>query len=629
MSATIAPNQTPSPAAPPAALPLSQDQLGQLSQLVAGLEGPGLWWLSGYTAGLARAQALPTGQPAAVSAPEIHTGQSLTIVYGSQTGNARRLAEQLARQSEGAGLAVRLLRADAYPLRELKSERLLYIVISTQGEGDPPDDARGLVEFITGRRAPALKELKFAVLGLGDSSYPKFCAIGRLLDERLEALGGTRLLARGDADLDLEAVADPWLSQAFSAAREALGSRATSATVTPLRPLLAAAAAGQFTRARPFAAELLANQRITGRGSDRDTRHLEVSLEGSGLHYEPGDALGVWPVNAPELVQEVLETLGLDGDHTVTRAGESLPLREWLGSRRELTRLSRPFVARHAAGTGSDVLERVLEPENAADFTRLLAGHQVIDLLRLYPGAWSGEDLVAALRPLAPRMYSIASSQKLVGNEAHLTVDRVEYSNAGRLRSGAASSFLARAAEGERLPVFIEHNERFRLPQDGSRDIVMIGPGTGVAPFRGFIQDRVATGATGRNWLLFGNPHRRSDFLYQVEWQQALQRGELHRLDMAFSRDQVRSVRSSTADVEAPQRKVYVQHRLREQGARLFAWLQDGAHLYVCGDATRMARDVHATLLEIISLQGSKSDEEAGEFLNELARQGRYARDVY
>nr|MBA3485586.1 flavodoxin domain-containing protein [Lysobacter sp.] len=305
MSATSAPNQTPLHAAPAAALPLSQDQLAQLSQLVAGLEGAGLWWLSGYTAGLAQAQALPTAQRPAVSAPEIHTGQSLTIVYGSQTGNSRRLAEQLARQSEGAGLAVRLLRADAYPLRELKNERLLYIVISTQGEGDPPDDARGLVEYITGKRAPALKELKFAVLGLGDSSYPQFCAIGRQLDERLEALGGTRLLTRGDADLDLEAVADPWLSQAFSAARDALGARATSATVTALRPL--AAAVGQFTRARPFAAELLANQRITGHGSDRDTRHLELSLEGSGLHYEPGDALGVWPVNAPELVQEVLD----------------------------------------------------------------------------------------------------------------------------------------------------------------------------------------------------------------------------------------------------------------------------------------------------------------------------------
>ncbi|MBA3487698.1 MAG: assimilatory sulfite reductase (NADPH) flavoprotein subunit, partial [Lysobacter sp.] len=314
---------------------------------------------------------------------------------------------------------------------------------------------------------------------------------------------------------------------------------------------------------------------------------------------------------------------------TVTRADESLPLREWLASRRELTRLSRPFIARHAAGTGSEVLERLLTPENAADFTRLLAEHQVVDLLRLYPGAWSGEDLVAALRPLAPRMYSISSSQKLVGSEAHLTVDRVEYSNAGQLRSGAASSFLARAAEGERLPVFIEHNERFRLPQDGSRDIVMIGPGTGVAPFRGFLQDRVATGATGRNWLLFGNPHRRSDFLYQVEWQQALQRGELHRLDLAFSRDQVRSIQSSAADVQTSHRKVYVQHRLREQGAQLFAWLQEGAHLYVCGDATRMARDVHATLLEIIAQHGNKSDEEASEFLNELARQGRYARDVY
>ncbi|MDQ3269200.1 MAG: sulfite reductase flavoprotein subunit alpha, partial [Pseudomonadota bacterium] len=350
MSASIASSQMPVQAAPAEALPLSQEQFAQLSQLAGGLDGAGLWWLSGYAAGLARSQ--PLAPRPAAAAPEAVATQALTIIYGSQTGTAQGLAEKLASQAEAAGLAVRLLRADAYPTRELRNERLLYFVISTQGEGDPPDDARGLVEFIAGKRAPALKDLKYAVLGLGDSSYPRFCEIGRLLDQRLAELGGTRLFARGDADFDLETVAEPWLAQALSVARETLGTRPNTATVTPLRPL-ATAAPAEFTRDNPFPAELLANQRITGRGSDRDTRHVELSLEGSGLHYEPGDALGVWPSNPPALVTEVLDALQLDGTGTITRAGESLPLREWLSQRRELTRLSRPFVARHAAESGS------------------------------------------------------------------------------------------------------------------------------------------------------------------------------------------------------------------------------------------------------------------------------------
>ncbi|MDQ3228533.1 MAG: assimilatory sulfite reductase (NADPH) flavoprotein subunit [Pseudomonadota bacterium] len=599
MSATVSP-----------APPLSFDQATLLSRLTEGLDGAGLWWLSGYAAGLARSHAAPA-RPVAVPASESQAAQTLTIVYGSQTGNAKRLAETLAQQAENAGLATRLLRADAYPVRELRNERHLFIVISTQGDGDPPDDARAFVEFITGKRAPELKQLKYAVLGLGDSSYPQFCAIGRQLDERLAELGASRLLDRGDADLDVETIADPWLARALDTARDALKSQPPSATVTPLRPLPAAPA---FTRATPFAAELLANQRITGRGSDRDIRHVEVSLKDSGLHYEPGDALGMWPVNPPALVDAVMQALELEGGTVVTRDAQSLPLRQWLSSRRELTRLTRPFVATHAAHARSDALNRLLAPGNAEDFARLLAEQQVIDLLRMYPGAWSADELVGALRPMAPRLYSIASSQKAVGDEAHLTIAHVEYERDGDTRWGAASNFIARAAECDSLPVCIEHNERFRLPKDASRDIIMIGPGTGVAPFRGFVQERVVVGASGRNWLLFGNPHGRSDFLYQLEWQRALKQGGLHRLDLAFSRDQ--------------SEKVYVQHRLHEHGRELYAWLQNGAHLYVCG-ATRMAKDVRAALLDVISQHDGRSVDDANDYLNDLQAQGRYARDVY
>ena len=565
--------------APP--IPLPEDKSLLLARLLEGLDSHALWWLSGYSAGLA---ANPVASlPTASAMPETRAAPA-TVLFGSQTGNARRIAERLARDIESGGIPARLLRADAYPLRELKNERLLYIVISTQGDGDPPDDARAFVEHLRGKRAPALAELRFAVLGLGDSSYPQFNAVGRLLDERLAELGAQRLFARGEADLDIETVADPWRRQALDRAREIAPKAQQRASVVPLR---AAATIPAHDRDRPFAAELLANQRITARDSDKDVRHLELSLEGSGLDYEPGDSLGVWPRNAPALVDEVLDILELDAAAPVAFAGETLPLGEWLAARRELTRLARPFVARHAAVAGQAALNRLLAPEHSEKLGALLGSHQIIDLLRAYPARWNAEDLVAALRPLTPRLYSIASSRKLVGDEAHLTVARTAWESFGRSHLGAASAFSPAADEDSRIPVFVERNERFRLPADGSRDVIMIGPGTGIAPFRGFVQERAAIGARGRNWLLFGNPHFRSDFLYQVEWQEALRDGRLDRLDLAFSRDQAE--------------KIYVQQRLREHGRELHAWLEGGAHLYVCGDASRMARDVEAALIDIIA----------------------------
>ena len=597
----------------PVSTPLPEGKAPLLAQLTEGLDAASLWWLSGYAAGLAGRTGLAYADPIVHSLAGASADVApLTIVYGSQTGNSKRLAERLAQQSEAAGVSVRLVRADAYPLRELIDERHLQIIISTQGDGDPPDDARGFVEFVLGKRAPRLPALKFSVLGLGDSSYPKFCEIGRRLDARLEELGATRWQARADADLDLETIADPWIEQALSLARESLKASKPSATVSALRPLPPATV---YTREHPFAAELLANQRITGRGSHKDIRHIELSLEGSGLNYEPGDALGVWPVNPPLLVSEMLGTLGLDGEVIVTHGGQGLPLAHWLGHKRELTRLTRAFIASHAALAGDAELLRLLAPDHAPAFARLLSDTQPIELLQRTRAPWSADGLVAALRPLTPRLYSIASSQKSVGAEAHLTVAHVEYEDQGALRWGAASHYLATLDEGTRLPIYIERNERFRLPKDPSRDLIMIGPGTGVAPYRGFLQDRIATGASGRHWLLFGNPHIRSDFLYQLEWQRALKQGQLHRLDLAFSRDGAS--------------KTYVQHRLRERGHEVYDWLENGAHLYVCGDATRMARDVHAALLSIIATQGGKDEDGAADYLSELQRQGRYARDVY
>ena len=587
--------------------PLQPDSAAALARLAEGLDSSALLWASGYLAGMARA--LPANAPAPVAA--IAT-QPATIVYGSQTGNAKRAAEALLAKLQSANVPARLLRADAYPLRELADETLLYVVVSTQGDGDPPDDARAFLEFVEGRRAPALKKLKFAVLALGDSSYPQFCAIGRRIDQRLQSLGGERITDCADADLDIETVSTPWTETVARIAADVLKPAAPLATVTTLRPLAVAVAA--YSRAKPFAASVLANQRITFGAAGKDVRHLELALDGAGLAYEPGDALGLWPRNPAPLVDAVLQATSLDGETAVRIGEEERSLRAWLLDKRELTRLARPFVAAHAERSGDADLQRLLAPEHAGDFQQLLASLQPIDLLQQQCADWDADALVASLRPLQPRLYSIASSRKVVGDEAHLTVAHVEYDLDGQTRWGAASHQLATSDEGDTLPVYIEVNERFRVPADSSRDIIMIGAGTGIAPFRGFVQERAAVGGSGRNWLFFGAPHQRSDFLYQLEWQRALKDGQLDRIDLAFSRD-------STS-------KTYVQQRIGEQARALHDWLQGGAHLYVCG-AIAMGKDVHAALTDAIAAHNGGDREAATEFLDTLAREGRYARDVY
>lgn len=594
---------------------LSADRLIQLDRLTENLAPADLYWIAAYSAALALRRAAPGGiKPAAESAlTAVHSVERLSVVYGSQTGNARRIAEQLAGRAEAAGLPVRLLRAGAYPLRELAQERHLVVVISSQGDGDPPDDALGFMEFVTGKRAPSLGLLKFAVLGLGDSSYPRYCAVSRLLDARLAELGASRFAEPGEADVDFEELAGTWSAAVLQTAQAALATLPQSGAASPLHVV---GPSDRYSRDNPFLAPVLENQSIVARNSDRDVRHLELSLEGSGFRYEPGDAIGVWPRNPSSLVAQWLDVVKLDGTREVEHAGRRLPLSQWLRDERELTRLTRPLLIAHADASGSGELKRVLEPANQAALSALLASHQPIDVLRQFPASWDADELVATLRPLTPRLYSIASSPRVVGHdEVHLTVGVVRYTAHGSEHVGAASAFLADASDDARVPVFVEANERFRLPADGSRDIIMIGPGTGVAPFRAFVQERQATEASGRNWLFFGNRHFRQDFLYQLEWQQALGDGSLQRLDLAFSRDHAQ--------------KAYVQHRMREQGRELYAWLRDGAHVYVCGDSAHMARDVHEALLEVIVTHGRQSTDDAKAWLGELLQQGRYARDVY
>ena len=603
------------PAFGPAAAPLAGERVAELQALLAGLDPAALTWVSGFAAGLA-AERARSGTPArladALPAPAAAPAGRATVLYGSQTGNGRRVAERLGRGLEAEGLAASVHSLADYPPRQLAGERLVYLVASTHGDGDPPDDARGFVEFLTSRRAPRLESLAYAVLALGDSSYPQFCATGRLLDERLAELGARRVGVRVEADVDVEAKAGTWIEQSVATARAELGAAAPRlAVVTPLRPVVPALA----SRDAPLEVELVENRRITARDAERDVRHLVLALPAQGFEYEPGDAVGVVLENPALTVDRILERTALDPAEAVTVGATTRPLREWLTREREVARIARPLLERLAERSGSAELRALLAPERGTELRRLLKELQVADLLGRYPAAWDAAALVGALHPLAPRLYSVASSRREAGDEAHLTVAVVDYQRGGERRVGPASWQLAVAQPGARLRAYVEPNPRFRVPLDGSHDVIMIGPGTGVAPFRGFLQQRVADGARGRHWLLFGGRRRERDFLYQLEWLEALKRRQLARLDVAFSRDQPH--------------KVYVQDRLREHGRELYAWLEGGAHLYVCGDAERMAPDVHAALLEVVATHGGRSAEDAAAYLAGLAQAKRYARDVY
>jgi sulfite reductase (NADPH) flavoprotein alpha-component len=603
--------------------PLDAERRELLLRVVDGLGPDALHWLSGFAAGVAHGRATvaggavavpaPAAAPVAVSQSRPEAAARLAVVYGSQTGNGRRVAERLGRAAEAAGLATRVCAAGDYPLKDLAQERLLTVVVSTHGDGDPPDDARGFIEHLAGRRAPQLPNLRYSVLALGDSSYPKFCETGRQVDERLAALGAVRLQPRVDCDVDFERLASPWVEEIVGRAREALGSAAAATNVTRLHRV---PEAPRYGREQPFDAPVLACERITGRGAGREVRHLEISLAGSGLTYRPGDALGVWHENPAPAVESLLTALGAPSGQQVTVDGQARSLGAWLGRSREITRITRPFLAAHAERARSAELASMLAPGGEPRLREALRSLQVVDVLRRWPAAWEPQELVAALRPLAPRLYSISSSMSAVGEEAHLTVAVVDYVHDGERRLGAASSHLAGlTGEEARVRVFVEPNDRFRLPEDPSRDVIMIGPGTGVAPYRAFLQERAAQGARGRNWLVFGNRHFASEFLYQVEWQEAARKGLLHRVDLAFSRDR--------------KPRAYVQDRLREAGAELWSWLEAGAHLYVCGDAGRMAPDVHDALAAIAMEHGGLDRAAAEAYLRRLADERRYLRDVY
>lgn len=585
--------------------PLSDEQQRQLGQVLSTLNTQQLAWVSGYLYGLSQTGQQSVAASAAVAAPS----GSLTILYGSQTGNAKGVATAIKAQAEARGLPVTLAPMADYKPKQLKKESHLLVVVSTYGEGEPPESAVDLFEQLKKGKIGKLDGLKFAVLGLGDSSYEFFCQTGKDFDDFLAKAGAERIYELASLDVDYQDAAKSWGEQALNAITATLSTGAASSSVASA--VQQAVGHSQYSKENPFPARLSVNQKITGRDSTKDIRHIEINLADSGLTYQPGDALGVWFDNDAELVGEVLALTGLSGDEATAHG----TLRAALTSHFELTRLHGGFITGLADISDNAALKDLAGDK--AQVNALVASAQVVDVLKRFPTTLTAEQLVGLLRPLTPRLYSIASAQSEVEEEVHLTVGVVRYPQEdGTVRSGAASSYLAdRLIEDGEVRVFVEHNDNFRLPANPDTPVIMVGPGTGIAPFRAFMQEREAQGAEGKNWLFFGNPHFTQDFLYQVEWQRYVKSGLLSKISLAFSRDQAN--------------KIYVQDRLREAGVELYQWLEAGAHFYVCGDANKMAKDVQEALLDVIAEHGHKSREEAEEYLSELRRAKRYQRDVY
>jgi sulfite reductase (NADPH) flavoprotein alpha-component len=600
-------------------LPANLDEAA-LQKLTAGLSPQQLVWLSGYLYGQATSAGggVAAPAPAATAAPAAAPAvEKLTILYGSHTGNGKKIAQQAADAAAAKGLKAEVRDMNDYPTRQLAQEQNLLVIVSTHGEGEPPMSAEELHTFINGPRAPKLPKLRYAVLALGDKSYLQYCQTGKDFDQKLTDLGGTRLLDRRDVDVAFKAPAAQWIEdvlQLLTASTAPAEASAASATAGVTAAVVAEVAT-EYTAENPWPAKVLESIQLNGRGSDKETYHIELDLAGSGLHYVPGDALAVVPANHLPLVEEVLLAARLSDTTAVQVEGENLPLAAALATHRELTVLTRDVLERYATLAPHAGLQELLADQNRLQ--PYLYGRDVADLLTEFPTEQlTAQGLADVLRPLPSRAYSIASSLLAHPEEVHLTVGAVRYEAFGRQKHGVCSSFLAdRLALGDTARVFVQHNEYFRLPQNGETDIIMIGAGTGIAPFRAFVEERMELGATGRNWLLFGNPHFTTDFLYQAEWLQHLKKGTLSRLDVAFSRDQAE--------------KIYVQDRLLEASRDVFGWLENGAHLYVCGDKTRLGTAVQTALTQVVQKEAGLSADDAAAYVKNLRKQRRYLEDVY
>ena len=615
-------------------LPIGLDA-NALQQLTADLTDQQLIWLSGYFFGASQAQnkvAVPSSNgngnangyaamtpnvaPAFAAAP---VASKVTILYGSQSGNCKKAANQTADTLKAAGSEVVVADMSEYKSSQLKNEKLLLCIVATYGEGEPPAAAEELHKFIFSSRAPKLTDTQFAVLALGDKSYVQYCQTGKDFDAQLEKLGAKRIADRVDCDVDWHEDAEKWVKSIVEVvSKQATGnSHARPSTNGYIQNGLSSVASSlspKYDRKNPFEAEVLEKIQLNGRGSVKETWHVELSLADSGLLYQPGDALHIMPTNSERIVADVLKASKLDPSVKVDFDGHNQTLGEILLEKTELTVLSRDVLQKYYELSKNDKLKAILDDPKAVQ--NYIYGRDIADLVVDFPTDLEPQVLANILRKLPSRAYSIASSLAAHEEEVHLTVGAVRYQSQGRKKEGVASSFLAdRVAVGEKVKVFAEENEYFKLPKDPSTNIIMVGPGTGIAPFRAFVEERAETGADGKNWLFFGNPNFTTDFLYQTEFQQYLKKGGLNKIDLAFSRDQAE--------------KVYVQHKLLQKSKEVFDWIQNGASFYVCGDKNRMAKDVEQALIQIAKKEGGFSDEKAVDCVKDLKKQRRYLEDVY
>ncbi|NVK21417.1 MAG: assimilatory sulfite reductase (NADPH) flavoprotein subunit [Kangiellaceae bacterium] len=571
-----------------------------------------LQWLSGYCAGLY------DGRNEVSDSDEIHQQVGLAlnlsssvrvlVLYASQTGNAESVASNLHDCLVAEGVSSSLSSTLDIKLKALKDYTSIIVIASTHGEGEPPDDAIDFYEAIHSKKAPNLVGVSYAVLGLGDSSYEYYCQTAKDFDAVFKALGAQSIIERKDCDIDYESAAKQWISDVT----QKISNQERQNNNKVLVPEKAFIGSERlYSKDNPYRATISTIQKITGVGSTKDTYHLEIDIAGSGITYQPGDALAVIPCNKKELVAEVLANLSFSPEQQVKYAGETLSIEKVLSEKLELTLLSKQTLQELYKLSKSYLLKDILE----SNYSEYIDNHQFVDVLKILDVNLTPQQLVDLLKPLKPRLYSIASSQDEVSEEIHVTLNHVCLTNENGQRFGVASHFLTQVLnENDELLIYVDSNNNFKLP-DESKDLIMVGPGTGIAPFRSFLQQRDNEQAKGRNWLFFGNPNFNTDFLYQTELQKYLQTGVLTKLDVAFSRDQ--------------ESKIYVQDRIKEAAAELWQWLESGAHIYVCGDMHRMAKDVESTLLEVIELSGNKTPEQAKEYLKQLKKDKRYQRDVY
>ena len=604
--------------------PFDQEQVELINRLLPLLTDNQKIWLNGYLAGSQSAATVAVQEQPGLEwyAQQGNTPvatREITILVGSHTGNCESVAKEVSKKLQDKDYQVKLTPMDEFKPKDLKKVEDLLIITSTHGDGHPPDNALALYDFLHGKRVPQLDDVRFSVLSLGDSSYEFFCQTGKDFDKRLEELGAKRIHPRVDADLDFEEPAEEWFDGILSVLNKERETDRPGAAAASAAPEAAQANQPAYSRSNPFNAEVLENINLNGRGSNKETRHLELNLEGSGLQYEPGDSLGIVPENEDQLVDQLVAATGWNPDESVSinKQGDTGSLRDALISTFEITILSKPLLEKAAAFADGDALANLLEPENKEQLQAYIYGRDLIDLTEDF-GPWQvpAAEFIKILRKIPVRLYSIASSSTANPDEVHLTVGALRYEANGRKRTGVCSTQCAERAEiGATLPVFIQSNSNFRLPENPETPVIMIGAGTGVAPYRAFMEEREETDAQGDAWLFFGEQYFVTDFLYQTEWQKWLKDGVLTKMDVAFSRD--------TAE------KIYVQHRLLEKSQEVYQWLEAGANIYVCGDEKCMAKDVHATLATILEQEGNMSLEQAEDYLTSMRSDKRYLRDVY